>query len=95
MNRVDKFKRARSIRKRYMLSVALFFLVMVTGVIITDYSLNSLLKDEKGLNIIQVKSVDNILEVWFMNNRFYINTKYIARDYRNFKNYISDFFHFQ
>lgn len=94
MSRVEKFKEIRSLRKKYASIFVLFTLLMVVGVCVADYSVNNLMQNRKQIEILSLKSLkDSFIEINFMNQKWYINTSYISRDYKKLKSTVDGWFH--
>jgi hypothetical protein len=92
MSRVEKYKQQRNLRHKYMLSILLFFSLLTAGICTADYSINSLLGDESRVNVIELKNNGTYLEFAVMNQKLYINTKYINRDLDKLKQGVSKLF---
>lgn len=91
MSRVDRFRQYRYIRRKIAASFILFVLLMITGIFVADYSVNSILRNEKKINIVSIKAVKgNFIEISLMNQRIYINTRYINRDLKRIKELFGD-----
>ncbi|MCX7921938.1 MAG: hypothetical protein N3B21_08005 [Clostridia bacterium] len=94
MSRVEKFRQARLVRIKCILLFMLFFLIAVAGLCVSDYSINSVMKNEKAVKLITFRNISNAyLEVNFLSKKTYINIKYIIRDYQKIKNKIKKFGH--
>jgi hypothetical protein len=81
MGRVEKFKEIRLLRRKYIFSFLLIVVVFVAGICFTDYSINSLMKNENRLSIVtySLKNNSNI-EISILNNKFYFDISYLKRD---------------
>lgn len=94
MGRLERFREARIQRKRYILSAVLIAVLFLSGVCIADYSVNSLLKNEKRIDILTMQKINNYyFEINFLNQKLFINTTYIKRDFENFKGLVKQLFH--
>ena len=80
MNRLEKYKEIRKTRRRYVSLFLVFFSLLVLGACITDYALNGLMKDQKGINLVSLASSDTYAEISILNHKYYLNTTYISRD---------------
>lgn len=80
MNRHDRFKTERVMRRK--LSLTLFFccVMLVTGMCVVDYSNNILIMNKAEFGIVAVHNYKTYLEVSILNEKLYFNTKYISRD---------------
>jgi len=80
MGRVEKYRQLRNLRQRFILSAALFIILVTAGICAADYSINGLMMGGSGLNLMFVNDKGNYIEIVFMNQKLYINTQYISRD---------------
>lgn len=85
MNRLEKYKQLRNLRQRYLISVLLFLFLLVTGICITDSSINGLMAGGRSPGIFSINNYGSSLEVVFMNKKIYINMQYIRRDLENLR----------
>jgi cell division septal protein FtsQ len=89
MNRVEKLKQIKTHRRRAVLLTVFLFSLILTGIAITDYSFNSLMKNQRRIEVISFRNTDNsCLEISVMNEKITINTKYIEKDLNNIKDRI-------
>ena len=79
-NRVEKYREARRYRRRYASLFFLFFFLLVSGILISDYSLNYLMNNETGLGIMSFENKDTYVAVSVLNYRMQINISYIRSD---------------
>lgn len=49
MNRAEKFKIIRNRRRNMILTITLFVLITVSGIMLVDYSFNNIMKIEKTI----------------------------------------------
>ena len=95
MKRAKKFKELRQIRKKVVLSFLVFILLMTTGILTADYSVNSLMENVSYVAVISSKRLNNsFIEIDIMNKKLYVCTAYIDRDYKRLKNFMKNTFHF-
>jgi hypothetical protein len=80
MGRLEKFRQARNIRHKYFLSAVIFLFLLVAGMVIADYSVNSLIEGDMGVSVFAVENSGKYIEITFMNQKLYVNTQYINRD---------------
>lgn len=86
MSRLERFKEIRAVRRRYLFSILIFFMLLIPGICISDYSVNSILKDEKRIEVVGLKNINNqYLEVNLFKIKYHINIKYLFRDYEKVK----------
>ena len=88
MSRLERFREARKYRRKIFSSIFLFFLVLITGLCIVDYTTNSLLKDENRIKIFSVQSGDSYIEIAFMNNKLRLDTTYIEKDRKKIREFL-------
>lgn len=86
MNRLEKYKQIRNLKQKYLLSIFLFVMLLVSGMCIADYSTNKLMGEGNGINLFTMKNNNSYMEIIFLNQRLYINTQYINRDIGRLKN---------
>jgi len=92
MGRVERFRAARQLKRKYILAFLAFMLLVVLGICAADYSVNNLIKSEKHVGIFSVANVeDSYIECSFMGHKIFINTKFIKRDYQDLKKKILRF----
>ncbi|GAE88779.1 hypothetical protein [Acetivibrio straminisolvens] len=90
MNRLEKFRYIRSVRRRYKLAIILSFLILFSGIIVADSSMNNLMNRKSGLGMICITPYgDNHYYVKFLNEDIYINVKYIKEDIKRLKDWLS------
>ncbi len=83
MNRVQRFREIRHFRLKLAMTFLFFVLILCLGIGAADYSMSGLLNDKKGFGIISVNPYgEDYYRISFFDNAIYINTKYIARDYK-------------
>lgn len=93
MNRLEKYRYIRNGRRRCRLAITLSLLIMLSGIIVADSSMNSLMNRESGLGIISIRPYgDSHYYIEFLNEDIYINVKYIKEDIKSFKNWLSQIF---
>lgn len=89
MSRVEEFKRTRHTRIKVTMTFLLFFIIIVLGITVSDYSINSLMNDEKSVSVISTKWIsDTCFQISFMDWNLPINMKYVLNDYGRFKEYV-------
>lgn len=89
MSRLEKYREIRITRKRYLLSVIIFLMLIIPGLCIVDYSVNSIMKGENRIDVLAIKNIKSqYIEITLMNRKHYINTVYLRRDYERFKKII-------
>lgn len=92
MNRVERFRQLRKSRRKYILVVILFIMLVISGICIVDYSINSLMYDNNQIEVLSFRNSDNCFEISILKNKFYVNTTYMKRDYEKLKGLITGLF---
>jgi hypothetical protein len=80
MNRLEKFKQRRDLRKKYFLAAFLFLFFLTAGLFSADQATNSLMSGRQGIAFAEWISQPAYLEIVIMNQKIHINTQYINRD---------------
>lgn len=89
MNRVQKYRIERKTKLKTVLLVMLFCLILITGIIESDYTNNTVMLDDDHIGIVNLSWTDpSFLKVNIMNWTVVIDTKYIRRDFENLKKFI-------
>lgn len=86
MNRLEKFKQRRCLRKKYLSAAFVFFFILTAGLMSADYATNALMTGHQGIEFISFENRQTYLEIVLMNQKIYINTRYINRDTERLKN---------
>lgn len=87
MGRVEQFKHVRSYKQKCFIVGILFFLLTFLGILVSDYAVNSVMKDEKKIRIFKiVENSDRTLKVNVMNKEVNIRYKKIYEDFQTIKN---------
>lgn len=90
MSRVERLKEKKSYRRKYVGLAVLFFSVVFAGICAADYSVNSLMTNQKCIKIISFRNyAESSFEISIMDKKVHFNTKYIEKDIKNIKNKIS------
>ncbi|ABN52559.1 MAG TPA: hypothetical protein DEF39_12975 [Hungateiclostridium thermocellum] len=93
MNRLEKFRYIRNIRRRNRLAVVLSFLLLFSGILVADSSMNRLMNRESGPGMVYMAPYgDTHYYIRFLNEDIYINVKYIKEDIKKLKNWLSGIF---
>jgi len=88
LGRLEKFRQERYYRRRLRISLVLFFLLLIIGTTLADFSVNSLMNGRDGLNMLMFSSNGSNLEIVIMNRKINIDTTYIKQDIDRIKGYI-------
>ena len=86
MNRVEEFKLIRGYKKKCV-SIILFFLVLtVAGVLVSDYCINSIVKNEKKVEILQWESgKDTTIKLSVLNSEIVVQYGGVLKDFQYLK----------
>jgi len=94
VNRVERFRQYRHSKRKIIFIFLLFILLISTGLLVADYSVNSIMLNERKIEIISlVKLDDSYMELSLMKNKLYINTRYISRDCERLKDTLKNLIH--
>lgn len=86
MNRLEKFKQRRCLRKQYLSAAFIFLFILTAGLMSADYATNALMTGHQGIEFLSVENRQTYLEIILLNQKIYINTNYINRDIDRLKN---------
>jgi len=93
MGRVDSFKELRLVKLRMFIAILMFLVVLVVGIGIVDYSINSVVSDTPKIEIVKVAEVsNNLYTIDFANKRYNLNTFYLSRDIQRLKKRLNEIF---
>ena len=92
MNRVERFKEVRKLKRKYMLVVLFLILFMISGICIADYSINNLMYDDNHIEVISIHNSGAYLEISILKSKIYINTTSMKKDYEKVKGLITGLF---
>lgn len=81
LGRLERYKEIRQNRRKIKSSIFLFFLVLVSGTCTADYAVNSLMKNEKRIEIIRFENRHRYYEISLLNKRLYIDTESMKNDF--------------
>jgi len=74
MNRLEKFRYIRNIRRRNRLAVVLSFLLLFSGILVADSSMNRLMNRESGPGMVYMAPYGTPhYYIRFLNEDIYIN----------------------
>lgn len=89
MGRLQRFREIRYNKRKHLLSIMIFLVLLILGIYIADHSVYNLIEGKEGMGIVAFKNTGPYIEVNFMNCRLFLNTGRIARDYQMIKEYIA------
>jgi len=79
MGRVEKYKNIKRYKKSCKRIILLSLLLTAVGILIADYSINSLMAESSKVRIISISTLDSQLELCFMNMKFYTDAEFLIR----------------
>jgi len=92
LNRVERFRQKRIMRKRTITAILLFFFLLIAGILVVDYGVSHLVEGSEGSAIAAVNSTDDSIEIKIMNRRIFLNKQYINRDLKYLKDKLNEIF---
>ncbi|MFZ5987120.1 MAG: hypothetical protein ACOYWZ_08340 [Bacillota bacterium] len=93
MNRVERYREIRLIRRKCLFVFLLSLSIVTAGIFTVDHSISNLMNKEKVISMVRVKPFrEDYYHIRVFNKSFFINTKYIKRDMERLKNWFSDSF---
>jgi hypothetical protein len=72
MGRLERYRNFRRYKKKIIALVIFNLIILVAGICAVDYSVNSLMLENKRINIISFNNTESSLEICFLNNTFSI-----------------------
>ncbi len=79
MGRLEKYRNLRRHKKRIIAAVIFNLIILVAGICAVDYSVNSLMLENKRINIISFNNTGSSLEICFLNSTFSISSNNFIR----------------
>ena len=92
MGRVEKFRRIRIIRKKYIMSFIIFITLLTVGISAADYSINSLMGSKERLRLLGISTENEKVVFYFVNNRIDFNIHYVKNDLERLRKLFEDIF---
>ena len=81
MKRLEKYRALRIARKKCIFISLLCFIIIITGILTVDYSINALMNGENGIKLFAVKKTgDGCYLIKIFNKDLYLNINYIKED---------------
>ena len=72
------------------MTLLLVFFLLTSGMLIADYSVNVLLKNENKIGFIEINNLGNYsYEVNLVGNIFYVDARYLTRDFNELKSILT------
>ncbi|HAA43657.1 MAG TPA: hypothetical protein DCE02_06620 [Ruminiclostridium sp.] len=82
MKRLEKYRSLRIARKKCIFISLLCFIIIITGILTVDYSINALMNGENGIKLFAVKKTgDGCYLIKIFNKDLYLNINYIKEDF--------------
>ncbi|HEX3030090.1 MAG TPA: hypothetical protein VHT34_12490 [Clostridia bacterium] len=88
MNRVDVFRQKRQFRRKIKIVVITFLLFILAGIVIADYSVNSLMKDENRIEMVTMDNKKDYYVFDLLGKKIYIKLTHIKNDCEKVKDMI-------
>ncbi|MDQ2087536.1 hypothetical protein RBH29_13975 [Herbivorax sp. ANBcel31] len=89
MKRLEKYRTIRVERKRCIFISIICFVIICTGILIVDYSLNGLMNNEDSINLLGIKKIEGgYYHITMFNKNLYFNTDYIQEDLNDFVEWV-------
>jgi hypothetical protein len=89
MGRVEEFRQARQFRKKLLLALFLFLVMMIVGLCVSDYSINTLLKNSKRVELVKIENKGStVYELSFLKRKLLIDTVYMRKDWKRLMEFI-------
>jgi len=86
---MKKYRQIRMNKRKFRLSRLLFFIVIITVLCISDYSINGIMKNEYSIGFVSVDKVGPALySLNIFDYKILINTEYVEKDFRRVRNTI-------
>ncbi len=87
MARKLRFRNARIFNLKIIVVMLLFMLIVAGGLLAVDINKSYVLYGQTKLELIKIEEVDqDIYQVSLLNDKFYLNLKYLNRDMNKLKN---------
>lgn len=93
MNRVERFRQRRILIKGYITAAVLSVFFLTAGILAVDRATNLLVSGNQGAALAGVYNNSSSLEIVVMNQKIYLNTRYINRDIERLKEKLRLLFH--
>lgn len=82
MSRVEEFRQARRFRRKLLLALFMFLIMMAIGLCVSDYSVNSLLKNSRRVELVKVdKREGSVYDISLLKKRVSVDTAYMYKDW--------------
>lgn len=89
MNRVERFRQRRHFRIKCYFIFLISFLLMVAGILATDYSMSTLMNKKSGIGLATIQPYgEHYYEITVLDKKIYFNTEYIKRDLSKIKSWL-------
>jgi hypothetical protein len=90
MKRLEKYRAIRIARKKCIFISLMCFIIIFTGILTVDYSLNTLMNGENGIKLFAVKKIeDECYQIIIFNKSLYLNTNHIKEDFNRLAEWLN------
>lgn len=88
LSRVQIFREYRKNRRIFAGLLLFFVLLLITGLIVADFSINSLKSSDAGISLLCFIPEDGYLEVSILNRKIFFNTSRLQSDLEKIKQFL-------
>lgn len=86
MNRVEEYKLLRVYKRKCVMVLLLFLIITFTGVLVSDYCINSIVKNENKIEVLELKNEDNTtIKLNVLNNVIILHFSGVLKDFDSLK----------
>jgi hypothetical protein len=86
MNRVEEFKILRNHKRKCIFILLFFLIIIITGILVSDFCINSIIKNEKKVDILKMESgKDTIIRFNVLNKVFDLQYGGVVNDFDEIK----------
>ena len=86
MSRVEEFKLLRAYKRKCVMVLLLFLIITFTGVLVSDYCINSIVKNENKVEVLELKNEDNTtIKMNVLNNVIVLHLSGVLKDFDSLK----------
>jgi hypothetical protein len=86
MNRVEEFKILRNHKRKCIFILLFFLIIIITGILVSDFCINSIIKNEKKVDILKMESgKDTIIRFNVLNKVFDLHYGGVVNDFDEIK----------
>jgi hypothetical protein len=86
MNRVEEFKILRNHKRKCIFILLFFLIIIITGILVSDFCINSIIENEKKIDILKMESgKDTIIRFNVLNKVFDLHYGGVVNDFDEIK----------